>query len=330
MAIGYLRSIQRVFSAVVLGTGLLSAASPAAAQPLTVPLQPVKVSPHVYYFAGQAGMASAENKGFMSNAGFVVTGDGVVVFDALGTPALARGMIQAIREITPQPIKRVIVSHYHADHFYGLHAFKKLGAQIWAHEKGRRYLYSDIAQERFAQRKQELAPWMDNDMTLVHADRWLDFAQGKVMPFTMGDVHFKLIDVSGAHADDDIMLFVENDRILFAGDLFFTGRLPFVGDADSRAWLKALDSMLDVDPVLVIPGHGAASDTPRKDMQLTRNYLLFLREQLAQAVADFVPFEQAYEQIDWSAFKDYPAFDEANRPNAFGQYLQMEKESLGG
>ena len=73
-------------------------------------------------------MASAQNKGFMSNAGFVVTGDGVVVFDALGTPALGRAMLAAIRRITPQPVKRVIVSHYHADHFYGLAAFKDAGA----------------------------------------------------------------------------------------------------------------------------------------------------------------------------------------------------------
>ena len=51
---------------------------------------------------------------------FVVTPGGVVVFDALGTPALGESMVRAIRTITKQPIRRVIVSHYHADHFYGL------------------------------------------------------------------------------------------------------------------------------------------------------------------------------------------------------------------
>ncbi len=70
-------------------------------------LVPQQISPHGWFFQGEAGMASAQNKGFMSNAGFVVTDDGVVVFDALGTPALGRAMIAAIRKVTPQPIKRV-------------------------------------------------------------------------------------------------------------------------------------------------------------------------------------------------------------------------------
>ena len=48
-------------------------------------------------------MASAQNKGYMSNAGFVVTGDGVVVFDALGTPVLGQAMIAAIRTVTRSP-----------------------------------------------------------------------------------------------------------------------------------------------------------------------------------------------------------------------------------
>jgi Metallo-beta-lactamase superfamily len=47
----------------------------------------------------------------MSNAGFVVSGDAVVVFDALGTPALGRAMIAAIRKITSAPVRRVVVSH---------------------------------------------------------------------------------------------------------------------------------------------------------------------------------------------------------------------------
>jgi glyoxylase-like metal-dependent hydrolase (beta-lactamase superfamily II) len=220
--------------------------------------------------------------------------------------------------------------HYHADHFYGLQALKAAGAQVWAHTKGQNYLYSESAEQRLAQRRADLAPWVDENTKMLPADRWLTFEQGSVLPFNMGQINFKVIDVSGAHADDDIMLYVENDGILFAGDLFFTGRIPFVGDADSKAWLAALDRMLEVQPTRVIPGHGLLSDDPATDMQLTRDYLLYLREQMGQAVADFLSFDEAYETIDWSRFENYPAFQNANRPNAFGQYLQMEKESLGG
>lgn len=73
-------------------------------------------------------MASSANEGFMSNAGFVVTDEGVVVFDTLGTAVLGQKLVDAIRTVTLKPIKRVIVSHYHADHIYGLQVFQDLGA----------------------------------------------------------------------------------------------------------------------------------------------------------------------------------------------------------
>lgn len=313
--------------AICLGTLLALAATSAGASELR--LEPVKISPHAYYFQGQAGMASAENKGFMSNAGFVVTNDGVVVFDALATPALGQAMVDAIRKVTPQPIRRVIVSHYHADHFYGLQSLKAQGAEIWAHVRGRDVLASQGTRERLAQRKQALAPWVNNDTRLMPADRWLTFEDGGVVRFEMGGLHFRVIDTSGAHAVDDIMLAVEEDKLLFAGDLFFTGRIPFVGNADSKRWLEALDRMLELEPVLVVPGHGTASSEPVKDMRLTRDYLLFLREKMGAAVEEMLPFEEAYEAVDWAPFRNYPAFEAANRLNAYGTYLLMERESLG-
>ena len=146
-------------------TVLALAADTAPAQPMA--LTPVKILPHAYYFRGHTGMADPANQGFMSNAGFVVTPDGVVVFDALGTPALGQPMIYAIRTVTAQPIRRVIVSHYHADHFYRLQAFKAVGAAVWAHENGRQYLSSDTAPSRLAQRKVDLKPWVNEDTRLM-------------------------------------------------------------------------------------------------------------------------------------------------------------------
>ncbi|MBC7416397.1 MAG: MBL fold metallo-hydrolase [Herminiimonas sp.] len=291
-------------------------------------LTAVAVSPHVYYFQGEAGMAAAANQGFMSNAGFVVTEDGVVVFDALGTPVLGAAMIAAIRKITPVPIKRIIVSHYHADHIYGLQAFKAIGAEVWAHQNGRAYLKSDVAVARLAERRASLFPWVDAKTQLVPADRWLDFSGDKVIRFVMGGIRFQLLDVSGAHSDEDIMMFVENDAVLFAGDLYFTGRIPFVGNANSRVWLAALDHMLEVKPSIVIPGHGAMSTDPLSDLRLTKDYLTYLRKSMGEAVNDMTGFEEAYAKVDWRAFAGYPAFAQANRLNAYGTYILMEQESL--
>lgn len=294
-----------------------------------ITLKPIKVSPHVYYFQGEAGLASAANQGFMSNAGFVVTRDGVVVFDALATPALGEAMIVAIKTVTSQPIKKVIVSHYHADHFYGLQAFKRLGADIIAHEAGQSYLHSDLAQQRLEQRKTELFPWVDEHTVVTGADRWLHFPkENKVHRFELGGMQFHIIDSSGAHSTEDLLLFVDNERVLFAGDLYFSGRIPFVGNADSRVWLATLDRLLDVKPAIVIPGHGAASRQTQIDMQLTKSYLEYLRAQMGKAVDNLMSFEEAYQATDWSQFAHLPAFQAANRVNAYGTFLLMEKESL--
>ena len=87
----------------------------------------VKVADKVWFVQGQTALGSVENQNFISNAGFIVTDDGVVVVDALGSPALAQAMIAEIRKVTSQPIRYVILTHYHADHIYGLQVFKAAG-----------------------------------------------------------------------------------------------------------------------------------------------------------------------------------------------------------
>jgi glyoxylase-like metal-dependent hydrolase (beta-lactamase superfamily II) len=315
-------------AALVLGAfAWLYVAAPTRAQPAEpIVLTPQQVSAHGWFFQGEAGMASAQNRGFMSNAGFFVTRDGVVVYDALGTPVLGHAMIAAIRKITPQPIKRVIVSHYHADHIYGLQAFKAAGAEIWAQRKAQQYLNSGQAVDRLAQRRADLAPWVDERTMVVPPDLWVD---GDTT-FRQGGFTFRLVYSEGAHSPEDLMLFVEEERLLFAGDLIFAGRVPFVGNADSAGWLKAMDKMIALKPVAVVPGHGPASRDVERDLVLTRDYLAFLRQAIGSAVRDLEPFDEAYAKIDWSRFRSLPAFEQANRINAYGTYLLLEQEMLKG
>src|SRR5206468_158894 len=100
--------------------------------------------------------------------------DGVVVFDALGTPALGEAMLAAIRRITPAPIRRIVVSHYHADHIYGLQSLASPGTEIWAQRNAEAYLHSGASIERLAQRRVELAPWVNEDTRIVSPDVWID------------------------------------------------------------------------------------------------------------------------------------------------------------
>jgi glyoxylase-like metal-dependent hydrolase (beta-lactamase superfamily II) len=123
-------------------------------------------------------------------------------------------------------------------------------------------------------------------------------------------------------------MFVEGDGLLYAGDLIFKGRVPFVGDADSRLWLAALDKLIELKPKILVPGHGDASTDPMADLMLTRDYLRFLRQEMGKAVADLLPFDEAYAKTNWAAYTDMPAFAEANRRNAYNTYILMEREAL--
>ena len=287
---------------------------------VSVPMKAIKVGQHSYYVQGLPGAASSENQGFMSNAGFVVTRDGVVVFDALATPPLAKKLVSLIKQITKQPVKLVIVSHYHADHYYGLEVFKALGAKIWAHQNVKGVIGTDAAQQRFKQRKEALFPWVDDNTKLLEPDRYLTGNSH----FDMGGLHFVLSYVGPAHSNEDLVMLVKQDGVLYAGDLVFLGRIPFVGDADAATWSRALDKLLAMKPKVLVPGHGPASTKPAADLVFTRNYLNYLRSSMSKAANDLVPFEEAYAKTDWTRYRKVPAFNEANRANAYNQYLRLE------
>lgn len=291
--------------------------------PTGVDMELHKISGHVYYVQGQPGMAT-DNEGFISNAGFVVTGEGVVVFDSLGTPSLAVKLLEHIREVTDEPVVKVVLSHYHADHIYGLQVFEDLGAEIIAPSGAYKYLESDAAKERLEERRFSLDPWVNDDTRLVQPDRIIEASE----TFRLGEVTFVINYQGAAHSDGDMAMYIEPDKVLFSGDLIFEGRIPFVGNADTRHWLETLTRMETQGLNALIPGHGPASTNPAETISLTRKYLAFLREKMGAAVEDFQPFAEAYDQTDWSAFEDLPAFEAGNRINAYQVYLSMEAEML--
>jgi glyoxylase-like metal-dependent hydrolase (beta-lactamase superfamily II) len=123
-------------------------------------------------------------------------------------------------------------------------------------------------------------------------------------------------------------MFVVEERVLYAGDLVFAGRLPFVGDGDSKSWLSAMNKMIAFDPAIAVLGHGGASTDVARDLALTRDYLAYLRETMGRAVREMETFDAAYARTDWSHFAALPTFAQANRINAYGTYLTMEQEEL--
>ena len=291
-------------------------------EPTYVDMELKKVSEHTYFVEGPPGTPT-DNEGFMSNAGVVVTSDGVVVFDALGTPSLAFKLCKLIKGITNQPIKKVIVSHYHADHIYGLQVLKEMGAEVIAPAGAREYLASDDAKARLQERRESLFPWVDENTYIVEPDVYVD----KDVSFTLGGIDFDLVSLGSTHSQGDLMLRVKQDQVLFSGDLVFEGRIPFVAGSNPDIWVDRL-SEFDAGSVnAVVPGHGNMSSNPVQALQFTRQYLIYLHDTMQEAVDNLVTFDEAYSAAEWSNYSKLPAF-QANRVNAYYVYLKLEAMSI--
>ena len=308
---------------------LLGLVAPAEALEYRYPRSSVEmtlqqVSPHVWFVQGKSGIAT-DNQGFISNATVIIGKRGITVVDALGSPSLAEQLLAQIRQISDLPIERVITTHYHADHIYGLQAFKERGARILAPSGIDDYLNSPQAAERLEERRFSLDPWVNEDTRLVYPDEQIK----GVRVLDDGQVKLTLNYLGKAHSDADLTVFVEPDDVLISGDVIFEGRVPFVGDSDSRAWLETLDRMAGKQGIgALIPGHGGLARKPKQAIELTRDYLAYLRQQLGAGVEEMMSFDEVYDAIDWSRFEQLPAFADANRINAYSVFLALERESL--
>lgn len=287
-----------------------------------------------YYIIGKSGVPGANNEGHTSNAGFVVTDEGVVVFDALGTPALGYRLIQRIREVTDKPIKKVVISHYHADHIYGLQAFKEHAGnpeviaqqQTLGYVGGSRVNQGEAAQRRLEQRREALFPWVDQNTYLVPPDITFD----QEYTFKLGGLTFEIRHLGPAHAPGDSIMLVREAGVLFSGDVVYKGRIPFLDspETDVRNWLKGLEYLANLKPApdYFIPGHGTADTDVARSLAFTRDYIEFVINAMKKALQELVPFDQAYKQTDWSEYEKLPAFDASNRGNAYRVYLELEPE----
>ncbi|MCG6970626.1 MAG: MBL fold metallo-hydrolase [Gammaproteobacteria bacterium] len=294
-------------------------------EPTWVDMRLIKVGEHTYYAQGTPGSAT-EHDGFISNAGVVITNDGVVLFDALGTPSLGYLLLSKIRELTDQPVRRVIASHYHADHIYGLQVFKdhadEQGVEVWAPKGAKEYLGSEAAKNRLKERQESLFPWVDDNTRIVPPDVYIE----KQQQFSLGGVQFSIEPLGSTHSQGDMMLRVDSDGVLFSGDLIFQGRIPFVA-GNTTVWLEQLHQ-LDVDKInVIVPGHGQALTDVVQAVSFTTRYLQYLHDQMGAAVDELIPFADAYANTDWSRYEKMPAFV-ANRPNAYHVYLRLEQQSL--
>jgi glyoxylase-like metal-dependent hydrolase (beta-lactamase superfamily II) len=177
-------------------------------------------------------------------AGLVVTTEGIVVIDTLLYPEETLQMKQFIEKRLKQPVIYVINTHHHADHTTGTCFFED--AQVISYRLCRNLL-NTRGRESLARTKENAPDMIDVDLVLPH------IVFDDKMILQLGNKTFHLEHMPG-HSDDSIVVWVEQDNVLFAADTIMP--VPYFVDGSYQNFLDSLSKLATRSFENIIQGHG--------------------------------------------------------------------------
>jgi cyclase len=186
----------------------------------------------------------------VSNAGLIAGDTHLLAIDALGAPLHAKAFIAAAQRAAPgKPFDRLILTHHHSDHIAGNQYF--LPAEIAGHPYCRQEILAMKPAAPFWVKREG---WANGDEEIRFIPPSLTF-EDKVT-YYYGDLQVEAIFNGPAHTWGDVMVYLPQHRILFAGDIAFHYVAPFCQNAHVTKWLVAIDRILAMDVEVIVPGHG--------------------------------------------------------------------------
>lgn len=223
-----------------------------------------QISQHVYAYVDAKNPTPASS--FGANVGLVVGKDQALVIDTLVSAKEAERLLADILKVTDKKVKYVVNTHYHLDHAWGNCVFTKLGAVVIGHENARKH-QSDAAKslahpESFGLSAKDLEGTTLEAPTVTFKDS---------MSIDLGDVTVVLSYPGPTHTDDSITAYVPQDKVLFLGDMLFTGYHPFLAEGDLAHWQQVLGELEKTPATKIIPGHGPVSN--KSDLEKMKEYL---------------------------------------------------------
>jgi len=210
------------------------------------------------------------------NIGLSVGEDGAFLVDDQFAP-LTEKILAAVAEVTDQPVRWVLNTHWHGDHTGGNENLGREGALIVAHEN----VYRRLNPAEFADlvgRSQQVAP--EGLPVVTFDDR---------VTFHWNGEDIRVNHMPNAHTDGDALVFFSGADAVHMGDTFFNGRYPFI-DVDSGGNVDGVIAIADyvlghtTGETTIIPGHGEISG--RSSLQAYRDMLSTVRERVSGMVAD--------------------------------------------
>lgn len=277
-----------------------------------------KVTDNVYTSIGAIQPGSYENYGHNNNLSFVIGDDGVLVFNAGGSYILAQAFHEEIKKITDKPVKFVVYENMQSHAVLGSPYWKSIGAQIIAQENAKHVVNNQTE-------------------TIVRAKRFLgnhyfksaievpDIYFSESFKVPLKGVDIEILHLGPAHGDDEALLWMPEIKLLITGDFAFNERmLPVLPTTDINAWLNSWPSMVEMDPKIIIPGHGDVTDLDTATFY-TVDYLMHLKSSIERLLDEDEGLSEVY-NIDSSKFKDFGLYRQLNNLNLEKVYKTFEFE----
>ena len=308
--------------ALALGLALMSAVGAASgtAAPEDYPMQAVRVTDRVYaILTPTRELPNPENRGWNSNSAFVVTDEGVLLFDTGSSTTIGRALRQAIAGVTDQPVRWIINSHAHGDHWLGNAAFSDTVQAIYASTAVADRVRSDGKDwvANFAR----MTGGATGDSTVMPPDHPVDART----ELRLGGSRFVLFPSNDSHSPGDLVLWLPEQRILIPGDVVYSDRMPSTNHARLDNWIAMLDEFLALEPVAVIPGHGGLTDGT--GVERLRDLLQTLRTAVLRGIEEGLSDYEMLRHVNaaLAPFKrHYPGLEGKLRRDISHVYLQLE------
>ena len=278
---------------------------------------PRKVTHNVYSAIGATQPPTYENSNHNNNLSFIITNEGVLVFNAGGSYQLAKAMHTQIKKLTNQPVKYVVLENAQGHAILGSNYWKEQGAEIIAHKYAKEIIEANgenILRSTANRMKDKI-----EYTKVVLPDRTFD----DKLVIEMGEEVFEILYLGESHSHEDIQMWLPKQRLLISGDTAFNERmLPIFSHTEVLEWLETWDKLVELDPEIIIPGHGVPTDLATVT-KFTKNYLEYMVEKVTELVDEGAELPEAYE-IDQSPFRDWKTYQELHRQNAGRIFRKLE------
>jgi quinoprotein relay system zinc metallohydrolase 2 len=262
--------------------------------------------------------ATAANEDGIANIGFVIGQICVAVIDPGGSRADGEGLRARIREVTPLPIRYVIMTHMHPDHVFGAVAFEADAPVFVAHARMAGML---------VQRGEFYRNRLADVLGLAEAG---DYAKPTMLvtdtaEIDLGGRVLRLQAHRTAHTDNDLTILDPASGTLWAADLLFVNRIPAL-DGSILGWLAELQAMTAVPAWQAVPGHGPPVVPWPDAAAAEQRYLSTLVREIRAIIADGGDIETAVATVGQSERGSWLLFDDYNGRNVTTAFKELEWE----